>query len=302
MENDAPEFLAPLPSQVVSNRRVGPGWYVLRLREPTITRLSKPGMFVQILCADDEAVDPLLRRPFSVYCVDEAEDTYDVLYTTVGRGTRWMAAIPENGSSPENGEPVYVDVLGPLGNTFSEPETGERVYLVGGGVGVAPLYFFAKRLLEREDPPEITFCMGARSSDLLQGADEFRALAVRTEVATDDGSEGFHGRVTGLFRSLRESDRAAGASGKVRVYGCGPQGMNEALRALATEGGLDCEICLESLMGCGFGICFGCVAPIRGAPEEDYANRRICFEGPVFNAACLHPGIEGCVAASGEAV
>ena len=75
-------------------------------------------MFVQVLCSDGESFDPLLRRPFSVYCADKENGTYDILYTTVGRGTRWMAALPE----PENGEPPEkVDVLGPLGNTFSTP-------------------------------------------------------------------------------------------------------------------------------------------------------------------------------------
>ena len=178
----------------------------------------------------------------------------------------------------------------PVGNTFSEPRDGDEVHLVGGGVGVAPLYFLAQRLLASARPPEITFCMGARTSEFLQGIDDFRALPIRTEVATDDGSEGFHGRVTELFDRLT---REHSAGGNMQVYGCGPQGMNEALRALAAERCMRCEICLESLMGCGFGICFGCVAPIRREVDGEYHNRRICWEGPVFDASLLSPGIEG---------
>ena len=285
------EFLDPKPSQIVSNRRVGPGWRVLRLREPTIARLSHPGMFVQILCADDGAVDPLLRRPFSVYRVDEDAGTYDILYTTVGRGTRWMAALQEpDAAGSTTAAPGHVDVLGPLGNTFSEPRDDDEVHLVGGGVGVAPLYFLAQRLLASARPPAITFCMGARTSEFLQGIDDFRALPIRTEVATDDGSEGFHGRVTELFDTLA---REHGAGGNLQVYGCGPQGMNEALRALAAERCMRCEICLESLMGCGFGICFGWVARIGREVDGEYHNRRICWEGPVFDASLLSPGIEG---------
>ena len=132
--------------------------------------------------------------------------------------------------------------------------------------------------------------MGARTRSQLQAIDDFRRLGLRTEVATDDGSEGFCGRVTELFASLVEKEKE---TGKVMVYGCGPQGMNDSLRAATVERDLRCEIALESLMACSFGICFGCVAPIRKAVGEEYVNRRICWDGPVFDARLLYPGIEG---------
>jgi len=302
---DHRDRFAPRRSTVLSNRRVGPGWFLLRLYEPEIAARCEPGTFVQILCADDGALDPLLRRPFSVYWADPAVGTYDVLYTTVGRGTRWMAALPDPGTVPlerdgarcaaafggrSTSVAVDVDVLGPLGNTFGAPRAGDRVFLVGGGVGVAPLYFLARRLLAMPAPPQVTFCMGARSGDFLQGIEDFRALPIRTEVATDDGSAGFHGRVTELFSGLLDS---LGSAAAVQVYGCGPQGMNESLRSIAIERGLRCEICLEALMGCGFGICFGCVAPIRREPAGEFYTRRICWEGPVFDARLLAVGIDG---------
>jgi len=277
----------------VSNRCVAPGWYVLRLRQPAIADAAAPGQFVQILCGGGASFDPLLRRPFSVYRVDRDAGTYDVLYTVVGRGTRWMAGLgdPSAASDPQASCVRELDVLGPLGNTFTPPSAGERIYLIGGGVGLAPLYFFAQRLLESSQTPEITFCAGARSAELLSGIDEFRALPVRAEIATDDGSAGFHGRVTELFVDLLERDGSDPNS--VRVYGCGPQPMNDALRALTVERGLRCEICLESLMACGFGICFGCVAPIRHDPASEFENRRICRDGPVFDATLLREGIAG---------
>lgn len=279
------------PSTVIHNRGVGPGWYVLRLHEPSIAEAVRPGQFVQILCAESEATDPLLRRPFSVYQADRPRGTYDVLYTTVGRGTRWMAELRE---TSDDGRPTRVDVEGPFGNTFTAPRPGERAFLVAGGVGVAPLYFLAREILLHGAPegsarPELVLCMGARSRGLLQGIEEFRALPMEIHVATDDGSEGFRGVVTGLLDSLLERERDPS---RVRVYGCGPQGMNESLRALLVERGIAGEICLESLMACGFGICFGCVAPIRKEVGGEYYNRRICWEGPVFDARLLHPGIE----------
>lgn len=281
-----PTLEAVRPSRLVANRPVGPGWYVLRLAEPAIARAARPGMFVQVLCRDGTSQDPLLRRPFSVYDTDPDAGTYDILYTAVGRGTRWLASLPADPGSRE----TRIDVEGPFGNRFTAPQAGEDVYLVGGGVGVAPLYLLAREVVAGPGPhPTITLCMGARTRAQLQGLEEFRALPIRCEVSTDDGSEGFHGRVTGLLERLLE---APGDTGRIRIYGCGPQGMNEALRELATRRGLWCEICLESLMACGFGVCFACVLPIRKELGSDYYNRRTCVEGPVFDARLLHPGIE----------
>ena len=170
-------------------------------------------------------------------------------------------------------------MIGPLGNTFSQPAADETVYLVGGGVGVAPLYFLALKLLELPEPPRIHFCMGARTGEFLQGIEDFRKLPIETHVATNDGSEGFHGFVTDLFLELWKKDDA---EGKARVYGCGPQGMNESLRNLSVENGLDCEICLESMMGCGFGICFGCCFP---TPLVIAASSFIFFSLALFQTA-----------------
>ena len=296
----------PALSRVVLNRNVGPGWYLLRLYEPQIARAARPGQFVQVRCHAGENHDPILRRPFSIYAVDREAGTYDILYVTVGRGTRWMASVGEPPATALDAivadaateAAATVDVEGPFGNTFSAPNSSDAVYLIAGGVGVAPLYFFALELLAQAKPPAITLCMGARTREQLQGIEEFRALPIRCETATDDGSEGFHGRVTELLTETLEEAQAVATPGdastaRIRLYGCGPQGMNESLRKLATARGLPCEICLESLMACGFGICFGCVAPIRKTVDGEYFNRRICWEGPVFDARLLCEGIDG---------
>ena len=291
---------APRASRLVSNRRVGAGWYLLRLAEPSLAQSARPGQFVQIRCGDGIGWDPLLRRPFSVYSADPAAGTYDILYTDVGRGTGWLARLSEArgaGTAAAPGEPQsppeWLDVEGPFGNAFSPAQAPSRAYLVGGGVGVAPLYFLARQLLASARPPEVTVCMGARTRTGLQGIEDFRRLGIRAETATDDGSEGFHGRVTELLDELlgREQD-----PNLVLLYGCGPQGMNESLRALAVRRSLWCEICLEAIMACGFGICFACVAPIRRELGGEYYNRRLCWEGPVFDARLLYPGIDGVAA------
>jgi dihydroorotate dehydrogenase electron transfer subunit len=268
------------PSRIVSNRPVGPGWRVLRLEEPSIARAAEPGQFVQVLCAERESTDPLLRRPFSVYWADPGTGTYDLLYTAVGRGTRWMAALPEEGRGDDR-----LDAIGPFGNSFSPPAPGTEAVLVGGGVGLAPLYFLARRLLALPRPPAILACIGARTAGQLQGISDFRDLGVECHVATDDGSAGFRGFVTGLVEEILAE--RGDLTRALKVFGCGPPGMNEALRKLVVGRGVPSEICLESRMACGFGICFGCVAPIRKEVGGPLYNRRICWEGPVFDARLL---------------
>jgi dihydroorotate dehydrogenase electron transfer subunit len=284
------------PSRVVSNRQVGPGWFLLRLEEPQIARASRPGQFVQVLCAAPGGVDPLLRRPFSVYDSNPRDGTYDLLYTVSGRGTRWMSLLPESGRprplrGVPRGEGLEVDVIGPFGNRFTPPRKEDLVVLAGGGVGVAPLYFFARELCARaEGPPRTVLCMGARSATQIQGLEDFRKLPIHCEVSTDDGSAGFRGRVTELLAALLDGDLRESLP-RLRLYGCGPTGMNEALRRLAVERQVACEICLEARMACGFGICFACVVPIRKELAGPLYNRRICLEGCVFDAHLLGEGL-----------
>ena len=280
------------PSRVIFNRNVGPNWFLLRLEEPQIARASTPGQFVQIGCSESGSLDPLLRRPFSVYDVDVEAGTYDILYIVTGRGTRWMASLPPTGSAA-GGLDVFVDVIGPFGNRFTPPEPESVVLLVGGGVGVAPLYFLARELCDSAaaKPSQVILCMGARTSAQLQGIEDFRQLPMRCEAATNDGSEGYSGFVTGLLESLLDGGLANIQDDRIRVYGCGPTGMNEALRSVTVERGIRCEICLESYMACGFGICFACVAPVAKELNGEIYNRRVCLEGPVFDARLIGPGL-----------
>jgi dihydroorotate dehydrogenase electron transfer subunit len=285
------------PSRLVFNRKVGPGWYLLRLQEKNIATTAKPGQFVQILVSEPQSFDPLLRRPFSVYDVDVEAGTYDILYIVTGRGTQWMASLPENGAPlPTPGMPnvpeLLVDVIGPFGNRFTPPPADSVVLLVGGGVGVAPLYLFARELCQAPSgPPRTTLCMGARTAEQLQGIDDFRKLPIQSLVATNDGSEGYKGLVTELLEDLLDHDLKDVDRRRIRIYGCGPTAMNEALRGLAVARELGCEICLEARMACAFGICFACVVPIRKEINGPLYNRRICLEGCIFDARLLGEGL-----------
>ncbi|MBN1420348.1 MAG: dihydroorotate dehydrogenase electron transfer subunit [Planctomycetes bacterium] len=254
---------------VLTNRAIDAEHGIIELRDDGIACGSAPGRFIEILCAD--GLDPLLRRPFSIFDADPASGTFAVLYRVVGPGTRFLAARRPGDR---------VDVLGPLGRGFDvERARAGRAVLVAGGVGLAPIAYLARALPETDPPHRAVLLYGAATRDRLVCLDALARLPVELRIATDDGSAGERGRVTELLAG--EIDRGGGA-----VFACGPSGMNEAVRIFAVGRGIPCQISLEPYMACGYGACYGCVVPVR-APRGEIRNVRVCVEGPVFEAETL---------------
>jgi dihydroorotate dehydrogenase electron transfer subunit len=216
-----------------------------------------PGQFYMLTASErwgggaDER--PFLPRAFSVLRRHE-DGTLDFLFEDVGPGTRRLCEL-------RAGDGLWL--LGPLGIGFRRPEVGQRPLLVGGGVGIAPLAIWQDAL------PDARVLLGFRDAAHAAGA----ALLRTPQVATDDGSVGFHGLVTELLREELEDASV--------VYACGPPPMLEAVRALCAAEGVPAQLALESGMACGFGACFGCVVPTR----DGYV--RLCVEGPVLDADTL---------------
>ena len=207
--------------------------------------LTAPGQFVNI------AIEGCyLRRPISVCDYDEKSIT--IIYKVVGRGTEIMSRM-------QPGEKL--DVLTGLGNGFSTAATTESPVLVGGGVGVPPLYNLAKKL--QAAGKKVQVVLGFNRAEEIFYAEEFRALGVDVPVATADGSVGVKGFVTDAMKEL-DFDY---------VYTCGPLPMLKAIYA-ATE--CDGEYSFEERMGCGFGACMGCSC------QTTKGSKRICKEGPVL--------------------
>lgn len=232
--------------EIVSNRALTPLIYEMRLKGDT-SAITRPGQFVEL------SIEGLfLRRPISVCNFDEGELT--LVYKVVGKGTAEMAAMQVGRK---------VDVLTGLGNGFNADAECQRALLVGGGVGVPPLYRLARELLAKGR--EVTVVLGFNTAAELFYEEEFKALGVNLVVATVDGSKGVKGFVTD---AIRESGVTFNY-----FYSCGPLPMLKALsQSVATDG----ELSLEERMGCGFGICMGCsIQTASGA-------KRVCKEGPVF--------------------
>lgn len=249
-----------LKTRITGIRPTGSEVSIISMPCPEIAAIAKPGNFVNIKL--NTADQPLLRRPFCIHNVEG--EMIEVMVKNVGRGTAMLCEAA-------CGDDLLV--LGPLGNAFSiDSDTFDTAVLVSGGIGAAPMRFLETTLSAQGTP--FTNLVGGRGrNDLL-----VTGLSNVT-TATDDGSEGFHGNVVQLLdRYLTEQTDA----GRIKVFACGPNPMLKALASFCRERNLPCELSLESIMGCGIGICYGCMVELRNADGEK-ESILLCREGPVIN-------------------
>jgi dihydroorotate dehydrogenase electron transfer subunit len=264
-------------AMILSNVEVSPGYWRMRMTAPPEFASVRPGQFVMVRV--NGALDPLLRRPFGVFDVGTytpvhsgaiAQPYLEMLYRVVGKGTTMLASLHETD---------LLDVLGPLGKGFESGPADEEKLIVGGGVGLAPLFLLAKELLKQSP---VRLFAGGRTRDDILCITEFERLGVECYTATEDGSLGERGLVTeALLLRLKT------VKGKARIYACGPHGMLNAVANIAAEQGISCQVSLEGYMACGVGACLGCVAPGNTHSTETPDYRCVCTEGPVFEAGDL---------------
>lgn len=230
--------------------------WLMRLRSSSALPEMHPGQFVQVHIEDSPST--YLRRPISINMVDYERNEILLLVAAIGEGTRHLVR-------KKPGEKV--NCLLPLGNSFTMPRsTDERFLLVGGGVGIAPMLFLGKRLVEMGVRP--SFLLGARTADELLEKDMFSELG-DLYLTTEDGSEGERGYVTN-HSILKEKQFD-------RIATCGPEPMMMSVARYAKQNDIECEVSLENDMACGLGACLCCV--------EDTTDGHICVctEGPVLN-------------------
>lgn len=234
-----------LDMTVLSNTSLTKGVYKMVLEGDT-SSLSRPGQFVNL------KLDGLfLRRPISV--CDYDEKTLTIIYKVVGKGTEQMSKM-------KMGETV--DILMGLGNGFDTAKSGEKPLVIGGGVGVPPMYNLTKKLIEENKKPIVI--LGFNKEDEIFYKEEFEALGAEVYISTVDGSVGTKGFVTDVIKNI---------SDYTYFYTCGPLPMLKAVYDVTNTSG---EESFEERMGCGFGACMGCSC------ETKYGNKRICKDGPVL--------------------
>jgi len=262
---------APLPdpadrlSRLVKRQSLGGAYALLTFEHAEIARAGA-GQFAMI--QPEAPGDLLLRRPFSIMDTDPGASQFTVFLKSVGPGSKAVFDLREG----ENAR-----VLGPLGRGFTMPSPAERVFLVGGGYGVAPFALFSRGLHEAG----ITFHLfyGGRSASELPLVEELERRGIPLTLSTDDGTRGASGRVTAPL-----AEALSGGTGRARLYACGPEAMMHAVAKIAAEKSVPCEVSLDPWMGCGVGTCLGCVVKIRDEGELRPRNRPACTEGPVFDS------------------
>jgi len=240
--------------KVVENKILGDKYYLLTLQSADKLPEILPGQFVQAEIV--EAKNTFLRRPLSIHDVDYKTNTLKLLVQILGEGTKKLSLI-------KNGE--NLNLVYPLGNSFSIDEK-DKVLLVGGGCGIAPMLYLARMM--KDKGMKVTILIGgATKSDILE-ADEYRKYG-EVLITTMDASEGEKGLVT------QHSVFNADTFDFTKIYCCGPEPMMKALARIAREKGIDCEVSLENMMACGSGACLCCVVDTMDG------KKCTCTDGPV---------------------
>ena len=256
-------------ARVIANTRLSADYNVIALEAPGIAAAARPGQFAMVKPAP--GTDPLLRRPFSIFQVlrgSGGPSGITFLNKRTGSGTALLYEAEPG---------ARVACLGPLGTPFEPVAPPAEAWMVAGGVGLAPFVTLAEALAERRTPAALFY--GGRQAADLYHVELFEALGVRTVLATEDGSRGARGFVTGPLGDALRAHRGAG----LRLYACGPTPMMRACAALAAAHGARCDVSLEPVMGCGMGGCYSCVVPCLEHGRAHFV--RACVDGPVFDAS-----------------
>jgi len=256
---------------VLWNNRVGPRLYNIGLACSPDFASAIPGQFIMLHVAD--RVDPLLRRPFSIHKLITRQTEVrgiELLYKVVGAGTDIMSRLNRGDG---------VNMLGPLGNGFYVAEHVKRVFVVAGGIGVAPMPFLIARLLEKSiDSSGCKVFIGGKSKADLLCVEDFTDLGIAVRTTTDDGSFGDQCLVTDPVEIEISRGRPD------IIYACGPMQMLSCIIGIAEKHEIECQVSIETMMACGMGACLGCAVARRNDPQK-YLHA--CLDGPVFDARFL---------------
>jgi dihydroorotate dehydrogenase electron transfer subunit len=245
--------------KISNQKEIAADIYELTVTGELVSEISAPGQFVHIRVSNGG--DPLLRRPISISSFDKNKKTFTMIYRKEGKGTSMLA---------ETGPGMPIDILGPLGNGFpvDEVTSGETALLVGGGIGVPPLYELSSQLIEKG--VKVIHVLGFQTAEAVFYEKEFLKNG-ETYVTTVDGSYGRKGFVTDVIKDLQFDC----------LYTCGPTPMLKAIEQSYPNKKV--FLSLEERMGCGVGACFACVCK-RADDPAGVSYKKVCSDGPVFRA------------------
>lgn len=244
--------------KIKNNIQISDNYFLLELDGSNISEKINPGQFFDIRLNNGNSYDPLLRRPLSIHDIDTVQGNFYLLYRVVGRGTKLLSEFKSD---------EYIDILGPLGTGFTSDFNNKEILLIGGGMGIAPLYYLVKKLYPVNKL--IVLLGGNTKKDLIYFSKKFQELKIDVRSATIDGSLGYKGNVIDLWLTINKFNFNY-------LYTCGPLPMLKKVQEYAAKYHINGEVSVEERMGCGIGLCLSCVCKTKAG------NKRVCKEGPVF--------------------
>lgn len=248
-----------LQSKLIKKESLKSNIFKFSLSAKEITDVAKPGQFIEIRVTD--GLDPFLRRPISIYNIDKEKGILEVIFRVQGRGTEILSRKKEED---------LIDIVGPLGYGTFKFEGYKNIAILGGGIGVFPLYELAKNASKSAI---VNTYLGFRDKELVLLEKEFEEVSNKLVITTSNGSY----KIKGLAIDELKKDLESGQIDA--IFACGPLPLLKAVQDLAKEKNIPCQISLEEKMGCGLGVCLGCAVEVVSGGYE-----HVCKQGPVFDS------------------
>lgn len=242
--------------------------YKFSLEAKEIVENAKPGQFIEVRVLDN--IEPLLRRPISIYNLDKENGILEFIFQVKGKG-KGTEILAKRKIGEE------IDIIGPLGEGTFEIKNYENVAIIGGGIGTFPLYELSKQL-KNNTTSNVNIYIGFRNKDYVVLEEEFKKVSNKLVITTDDGTYGIKGFAINELKKDIETSKID------KIFACGPLPMLKAIQVLATEKNIPCQISLEEKMACGLGVCLGCAVKKANTPNGTTEYWHVCKNGPVFNS------------------
>lgn len=249
-----------IKAKLIEKEEISKDIFRFKIHSKEVAEQAKAGQFLQIKCT--EGMDLILRRPISIHEIDKENGNAEFIFQVKGKGTKILS---------EKSIDEEIDVLGPLGWGSFDIKDYKNVAIIGGGIGIFPLYELAKKSYEQSN---VSTYLGFRSKEYLVLEEKFKKVSNKLVITTDDGSYGEKGFAINKLKEDNEKQKFD------IIYACGPLPMLKAVRQYAIENNIPCQISLEERMACGIGACLGCAVKVISGKEERYGH--VCKEGPVF--------------------
>ena len=245
---------------IVAKKQLKNDIFLMAIHSEKMANSALPGQFLEIRVSDN--IEPFLRRPISIHKINKEKNEIEFIFQVKGKGTEILSKKQVQDE---------IEIIGPLGNGNFKFEGYKNIAVIGGGIGIFPLYELVRQASKEAN---VTTYLGFRNKDFVVLEEEFEKISNKLVITTDDGSYKENGFAINYLKADCENQKPD------CIFACGPMPMLRAVRDFAIENNIPAQVSLEERMGCGIGICLGCA--VKDKNSEGY--KHVCKDGPVFNA------------------